>query len=226
MAIIEAYMDEGGTHSGSPILAVAAVFGTHTQWSTYLGRWPHAAFHSVSSSESRKEELCSAIEEAGLSGVEVCLRPHEFSQLAAPELKSTLGNAYATAAFICAIRICRVACEDDPDGRVAVVLEDGQPNVEHVRRMLLQMMSEYPIASVTVAKKEDFTQLHAADFLAHSRATTAKQWMDRLFATDRFWEQKMERDAIENTSKEMIKVIKKNRNDKAKLRRERRSNNE
>lgn len=88
-------------------------------------------------------------------------------------------------------------------------------------RILLAMMHEFPIASVTVAKKNEFRQLHTADFLAYSRSTTDIPWMDRLFAKKRVAERAIEGHEFAACSEEISKSLKKYRGQKAAARRQR-----
>jgi hypothetical protein len=221
-ALFEAYLDEGGTHAGSPILAVAGYFGLHEQWTEFLSHWPHTEFHaSKDRYDCLKSSLADAIDVSLLCGTEACIRPDIFKVAAGPNIKAHLGNAYALAAFLCAAMICKKAQLVVSNARISFVLEDGQPNVEWVRRMLIMMMQEYPIASVTVAKKTDFPQLHPADFLAHSRATSNKQWMDRLFAKKFVNEIPINGNVISETAAKTVILMKHYRNQKAKERKER-----
>jgi hypothetical protein len=223
-SFFQAYLDESGTHSGSPILAVAGYWGTQAQWDVYLDNWPHAAFHSSESRfDSLKPHLADAIDKAELSGVEACIRPWEFQQLASPGFKSNIGNAYVACAHLCALRICDVAKKSDPDARVSIVLEDGQPNVEWVQRLLISMMQQHPIASVTIAEKKNFPHFHAADFLSNSRSTTNRRWMDRLFLSDRVWEQRVEGNILLETSAATEGLLKEHRKRKAAAKRKRRT---
>lgn len=221
-ALFEAYLDEGGTHAGSPILAVAGYFGLHEQWATFLNHWPHTEFHAREGKyDHLKGSLADAIDIALLSGTEACIRPDVFKVAAGETIKSHLGNAYALAAFMCAVAICEKSQMVVSNARVSFVLEDGQPNIEWVRRTLIGMMQEYPIASVTVAKKTDFPQLHPADFLAHSRATTDRQWMHRLFAKKFVNEIPIDGETIKATATAAAGFMRRYRNNKAKERQER-----
>jgi hypothetical protein len=213
----EAYFDESGTHDGSPILAVAGYFGTHDQWNVFLDKWKHKDFHACESRFDKfKSELVDAIAASGIEGGEICLRPHEFKESASADMRSNMGNAYAVAVFLCVTGICKLVTAENKDARIAVVLEDGQPNVHWVERLLIAFMAEYPtIASVTVTSKIGFSQLHPADFLAHSRSTTDSVWMDRLFAKGRVREKPIERDTFETTSVEIARLLRENRRNKA-----------
>lgn len=225
-ALIEAYLDESGTHKGSTVLSVAGYFGSHRQWCLYLNKWPYRDFHaSQGRYDNLKPELAAAIDVAELHGAEVCIRLRDFDAIANAAFRSHLGNAYATAAFMCAAGICDQATALESNARIAFVLEDGQPNVRWVQRLLIGMMAmEYPIAAVTVVQKRDFPQLHAADLLAHSRSTSNHVWMDRLFEHDRVKECAVEPDLLMEVSAKAANALRQYRNTKAKQRRERRMN--
>jgi hypothetical protein len=222
-SFFQAYLDESGTHKGSSILAVAGYFGTQSQWDKYLKHWPHREFHARESRfDQLKPQLVEAIDRAELSGVECCLRPWEFKEFASQHVKSSIGNAYVISAFMCATRICGEAQQLNADARIAFVIEDGQPNVEWLQRLLIIKMQDFPIASVTVASKSGFSQLHTADFLAHSRSTTNTQWLDRLFANKRVWEQQLVQPIFEAASVDLAELFKRYRNRRAKEKTQRR----
>jgi hypothetical protein len=219
--LFEAYLDESGTHEGSPILSVAGYFGTREQWNVFLDRWPYIEFHAREKKfDPLKPALADALDAAELTGIETCLRPWEFNLHANTAFKSNLGNAYAVGAFICALKICDLV-KDNPDARVALVLEDGQPNVLWVQRLLIMMMLEFPIASVTVAKKSECVPLHSADFLSHSRSTTNIKWMDRLFLGKRVWEQPIDGVIFQQTSSAITELLKEHRRKKVAEKRQR-----
>jgi len=68
-ALFQAYLDEGGTHSGSPILSVAGYYGIHEQWATFLRQWPHTEFHAKEAKyDYLKPSLADAIDTALLAG--------------------------------------------------------------------------------------------------------------------------------------------------------------
>lgn len=213
----QAYLDESGTHEGAAILAAAAYFGTGEQWKIFLEKWKHEYFHARGSRcENLKPELADAIEASGIEGAEVYLRPHDFNVSASVDMKSNMGNAYAVAIFLCVIGISELVSATNENARVAFVIEDGQPNVLWAQRLLLAFMEEYPtIASVTVTSKSNTPQLHPADFLAHSRSTTDKVWMDRLFAKGRCREMVISADIFARTSEEVKRLIRENRRRKA-----------
>jgi hypothetical protein len=215
--LLEAYLDESGTHKGSPILAVAGYFGTHDQWNVFLDKWKCQEFHACDPRfDGFKPQLAEAIDASEIEGGEVCLRPNEFEESASSDMKSNMGNAYAVAVFMWVTGICKLVTAENEDARIALVLEDGQPNIEWVQRLLIAFIAELPtIASVTVRSKTGVPQLHPADFLVHSRSTTDTAWMERLFAKRRVREMPIERDLFEITSAEVARLLRENRRNKA-----------
>ena len=122
----QAYLDESGTHEGARVLSVAAYFGTQKQWGVFLEHWKHENFHACETRcEKLKQELVNAINKSEIDGAEVCLRPHEFNRSASPDMKSSIGNAYAVAVFLCVVGICKLVSARNESARVAFVLEDG-----------------------------------------------------------------------------------------------------
>lgn len=221
VAVIEAYVDESGTHSGSPILSVAAYAGRHEQWTEFLSEWGEQDFHAKENQYDKlKPRLFDVIDLCKLEGIAAWVRPEEFNQHAAPELRSNLGNAYAVCAFSCAIGVCKWARENSI-GPVSFVVEKGQPNAEYVERVLKALMDDqhYGIASVASVGKREFVQLVTADFLAHSRGTS-NAWYDRLYKTGRVAEAHLTPELLEKSSTEVKVIIGRHQRERSRLKRE------
>jgi hypothetical protein len=181
VAVIEVFMDESGTHAGSPILCVAACAGTQAHWEKFLSLWQEKDFHAQDAKfEPLKSKLADAFDESELEAIVTWVKPDEFRQYANQTLKNNLGNAYALCAFACAVGIRRLAQEFGA-GPVSFVIEAGQPNATFVEGTLKAMMDDPAngIAAVGLARKSEFVQLVTADFLAHSCATS-NEWYTRL----------------------------------------------
>jgi hypothetical protein len=180
VAVIEVFMDEGGTHAGSRILCVAACAGTHAHWEHFLSRWHEKSFHAKDATDEMKLKLADAFDDSELEAIVTWVKPGDFRQHANQTLKNNLGNAFALCAFACALGMGRLAREFHV-GPISFVLEAGQPNASYVERILKTIMQDPSsgIASVAVAKKSEFVQLAVADFLAHSSATR-NEWFTKL----------------------------------------------
>jgi hypothetical protein len=228
VAVIEVYLDESGTHRGAGVLTVGGFYGNHSQWAAFLKEWPHSEFNACESKyDGLKPQLWDAIDAAALNGLEVSMRPQDFAEHVSHTFKSIAGNTYAIGAYVCAGQMVRLIQANDPDARVALVIESGQPNVEWVQKMLLYMMSEgEPIASVTVVNKRDFPQLHAADMLCHSRSTSDAVWLDRMFASQRIHEVRITWDVWQSLNADVEAVVRRHRGNKVKERRQRSKSNE
>lgn len=178
IAVLEAYLDEGGTHAGAPLLCVAGYVGKRKQWGAYEDEWlptfndsKVSFFHAEDSTCDRlRLPLATAIDKGRFFGVSYSVKPDIFNSHASGALKSQLGNAYAVCAVYCALAMCRVAYELKL-GPISFVYEAGQPNDELVVRSLktLQMHNDPKMAIATIAlgHKKEHHPLAAADFLAH-----------------------------------------------------------
>lgn len=186
---MEAYIDESGTHKGSPRTSVAAVLGVHWQWRRFLSRWGTVPFHAKEPKcAPLKPALLDAMQDSGLVGFVSSIKPSDYEAHATPQFRSGLGNPYSLSAFAVAIGISKF-CKANGLGRVALVVESGQPNVRYVKEVLefMQSRERYGIALVTVATKRDSIQLGTADFLAHS-CTSDSHWFERIRARCQIFE--------------------------------------
>jgi len=179
---MDAFLDESGTNPETPVLSVAGFYGDKDQWKSFRGFWkPHSVgFHALKSSASFPQ-LCNAIEASGINGILITVSKEKYKRSASEHMKSFVGNPYAVCSFLCTLTICKEVTQP-----VSIVLEQGPFNLSFVKRILeLMMDTGDPIASVASAKKSDFIELHAADFLAHIASSHDVPWMQQLFDSGR-----------------------------------------
>lgn len=176
LAVIEAYIDESAkTLVGRPVYAVSAFIGTRDQWSRFEDAWQPILelagidyYHGKDGKcDTLRRPMVSTIRSSGVRGFTNSVFQDEYAK-AGKELKSTLGNHYAFLALNMALQI-REWARRTGSGPVAYVLEDGQPNIEHVLRVIKTIVGD-DAAAVACAGKREFVGLQAADFLAHHTA--------------------------------------------------------
>jgi hypothetical protein len=183
VAVLHAFLDESGTHPETPVLSVAGFYGSGNQWRAFRKLWKpfSAGFHAKDSS-SRFPQLCHAIERSKINGLLVTISKEKYRTYATSHLKTVAGNPYSTCALSCALKIC----ETVSPRRVSFFIEQGQPNVDFVRSTLKGLIaSDWKVASVAVVKKNDFIELHTADFVSHIASSRDSPWLNRLFDSDR-----------------------------------------
>jgi hypothetical protein len=209
LVVMEAFLDESGTHKGAPILGVGSWVGAHWQWKKFISHWGDKPFHAKDAKcEPLKQGLFEAIQFGELKGFTAWMEPQDYVKQIDPIVKSQMGNAYAISAFACALGICKY-CLENKLGKVAFVVEAGQPNVDWIRRVLEHMQnrewygSDLGIASVAVATKEDFVQLCTADFLAHSR-TSSPKWFERLYDSGNVFQEHITAEKLARISDELM----------------------
>ena len=204
---MEAFLDESGTHSGSPIVGVAGWVGAHWQWSKFLSHWGEKPFHAKDPRcEPLKHGLAEAIEFAELDGFVAWMQPEDYEPNSDPVFRSAIGNAYAVCAFDCVLGICKFVPRHTT-AKTAFVIEDGQSNSKFIREVLDGMKakrSDLGIASVGLAGKKDFVQLITADFLAYSRTSDPK-WFEVLMSTGHVAEDHITGDRMRRMSDELLR---------------------
>jgi hypothetical protein len=189
VVVMEAFVDESGTHKGAPTISVAAWVGGHWQWKKFLSYWDSKQFHAKDPKcGPLKQALFEAIRFGELEDFTAWMKPEDYAKHATPHFRTGLGNPYSVCTFACAIGVCKF-CKDNNLGKVAFVIEEGQPNVAFVRETLEYMKTQerFGIASIATAGKKDFVQLCTADFLAHSRSSS-EQWFEAFYGTGRVWQ--------------------------------------
>lgn len=223
IAVLEAYLDESGTHDEAPVLCVAGYVGNRRQWGIFekeflpqLKRSGQTCFHAEDSSCDRlRIPLASAIDKGNFWGVIYSVKPDVFKSHATPELKREMGNAYAICAVYCAMVIFRITCALKL-GPVSFVYEAGQPNDELVLRSIktLQMHNDpkMPVAGVTLGTKKIHQPLASADFLSHVYGTHTynavnKNWYDYLTRGGRILHEELTKERLIETSNIADKYI-------------------
>lgn len=186
--MIEAYIDESAkTLLGRPLYSVAGLFGTCDQWRRFEDVWSAVLDTSGVAYYHGKDRKCdplrplmvSAIRTAGVRGITSTAFEDDFSR-AGNELKSILGNHYSYLAVSIALQI-RDWAKGAKVGPVTYILEDGQPNIEHVIKVINTVIGP-DAASVSSAGKRDYVGLQAADFLAHQSGALDQglAWLQQL----------------------------------------------
>lgn len=180
MAVIRAFLDESGTNPETPVICVAGSYGKRDQWKKFKDVWKShsVGFHALKSS-ALFGTIVNAMDAAQIESILVSVSKETYKTYASSHFKTALGNAYSACALNCAAQICKYI---EPN-KGSFVLESGQPNLEFVQHILEYMMNsgEWCISAVAKAKKEDFIELHCADFVSHICSSHDKLWMGRLF---------------------------------------------
>lgn len=220
--MIHAFLDESGTNEETPVLSVAGFYGTQYQWDAFLRLWKPAihgkTFHALYSSKLFPA-LCDAIEASTVHGMLCTVSKKVYRLHAGEHFKSFLGNCYAICAFMCALAIC----DQVKPQSVSIVLEQGQPNLSFVKRILEAMKDagEYCIAAVASAQKKDFVQLHAADFASHVASSHDVAWMQKLFDARRLKHAHITEKMIIETSPQVKALVNRARNARLQAKRNR-----
>ena len=169
-----AYLDESGTHKGSPLVVVAGYAGGHNEWRLFERSWRKKLidynidfFHAKNPKcDILRPHLVNEILKRKLYGVICAISPDEYNLYADNRFRSTIGNAYAACTYSCALEIAKIARNNEL-GKISIVIESGQPNSKYVEKTLKLFMKnpKYDIAGVMLGKKEDFVPLQNSKFL-------------------------------------------------------------
>ncbi len=218
--MLDAFLDEAGTHKQCPCVTVSGFYGSQDQWKKFKQLWKSnsTGFHALRHS-NRFPDLYSAIELSEINGLWVTLWKKDYETLATEHVKSYLGNPYAICAFMCVMEIC--ALVQTP---TAIVLEQGQPNLSFVRRILEDMMDagRVCISSVSAAKKTDFVELHPADFVSHCGSTHDTHWLQKLMDVGRLKHGHVTREMLTRTAPQLSAMVSTARRERLKAKRRRR----
>ncbi len=190
LAMLRAYFDESGTHTGAPLVVVAGWLGDKKTWKSFIKEWGAylkavgaESFHAKSPRcESLKEPLAEAILKRNLLGVACTVNPLDFQQNVSDGFKNDLGNAYSACAYLCAALISKLVRENSHD-YVALIYEAGQPNADFICETITAQIAEpedHRFSSIHFINKKHpgAIPLQTADFLSHVISTNEKKWIE------------------------------------------------
>lgn len=218
--MIEAYLDESGTHTGSPLVVVAGWVGSREAWKSFIEEWNiHltnagiSCFHATNPEcESLKGLLTLTILKTDLYGVAWSVNPVDFKKNVSDKFMSRFGNAYSTCAFLCAGLISGLA-KRDGYGHVALVYEAGQPNADFIHKTITAMITEpedHRLDSITFMNKKSpgAIPLQAADFLSHVIGINETKWINLFLKSGKLHPPvRMPPEKIKETSKKIEAMI-------------------
>lgn len=202
--VIQIYLDESGTHKGSPVVTCAAYVGTVAAWDDWAIKWEEAkrpidivhatdceAMHGEFASftiEQRNEfasRILPVIAQADITPFAVGVRLHDYERVAQehPELGFMIGET----PYIACLQWTLMTALNSIRGKrsnehIAVVHESNQYQEECGRTVDL-LKERYPDLDflLTFAEKKLIAQLQAADALAYE----ANKRFRNLKAADR-----------------------------------------
>jgi hypothetical protein len=221
--VVQAYIDESGTHTNTdtPVVCVACYFAPYSRWSAFNREWlpilkqkKILCFHAKNPKHDKvRPFLAKIIDDCRLKGVIVAVSRSEYQQYASPQMRSALGSAYSACLSQCVFKTRSLVRTYHPDKKVSFFIEAGQPKTEHIEASLKLMINDKlprdefaQVAAVAWVKKEDFTPLQTADFLSHIYSTQDMTWFNFLTRRRLIWLARIESEVLEDTS-DGVKVI-------------------
>ena len=220
VAVLTAFLDESGTHDKGVCVTVAGFYGNDDQWKMFREFWKPDSdgFHALNST-SRFSKLCEVIEASKIHGIFTTIWKANYRELATEQMRSSIGNPYAVCAFLCAMQIC----EEVNNELISIVYEQGQPNFEFVKRILDAMSDagDCSIGSVTSAKKSDYIELHAADFVSHCSSSHEKPPLQRLFDAGLLKHGHVTTQMLTEIGPMLMRIMKRARHERLKAKRQR-----
>jgi hypothetical protein len=218
LVVIEGFFDESGTHKGAPLVVVAGFVGDRKVWKSFTKEWRKCLkdagiryFHAKDPKcEPLKAPLAKAILRRNLFGIVCAVTPDDFRNNAGDAIKSVLGNAYSTSAFVCAEETKRFSHKRYGLDSLAIVYEAGQPNTDLINETYEAIITENPdygISSVSIMTKEQSVPVQTADFLSHVVGTHENRWYDLFWHSGKVVFMENNPETLERSSKEINRVI-------------------
>lgn len=194
MAILAAYLDDSGTHKGSPLVSVAGAVGSVSQWIKFSRRWRRqlrqwnleffrmADFVSSRGpyegwDEPRKHHVLSrlvqTIKDYARFLVGNAVYSRDFDEAFAKYPNSCIKDAYHFCAVLTLPAVGYWKMESKRREPVALIFESGNKLLDQYFRLVQRDFLDdrareaYGIGSVTVGDKKEMPPLQAADIIAY-----------------------------------------------------------
>jgi hypothetical protein len=194
--VLEAYLDESGTHDGSPAMCVGGYLFTAPdarrlaeEWAKVRERENIKFFHMADCSQppsgqlkgktaeevlAIKKELIALIRETAAFGAAVAVSVDEYEREAPPGFIAHYGNAYTTCLHICAGNLLRMAerAGNYYNGQIAYFFESGHKHQREANERFNNIAKsenakrEWHYTAHRFADKVNHPPCDAADFIA------------------------------------------------------------
>lgn len=234
VVVFQAYFDESGTHTNSPLVVVAGWIGNRKAWESFIEEWNLSlekvgisGFHAKDPKcEALKIPLAKAILKRNLYAVAWAVTRSDFRNNVSNRFMNQFGNEYSTCAYHCVGSVMKYM-KDNGYYEVALVFEDGQPNSNIIHETVSSMIAspeDTRLISIDFLFKNNSRSipLQAADFLAHAIATNESQWVKLFKKHERFYNFfTMYPEIIKETTRQIETIIAHNRAERKKAKKER-----
>ena len=194
MAMLAAYFDESGTHSKSPIIAIAGYISNDEQWAkfneewqTLLDRYSLEYFHMNQfenrqgqfrgmSEHERHALLDSLITFIGIrarSGIAAAFDLSAYNELVAEGYEEIIGPPYALCASLCIVGTQRWAVKHSYQEPIAFLFERGARHSGLFHKAYNKALknskisANYRLGTLAFPDKREALPLQAADILAY-----------------------------------------------------------
>jgi hypothetical protein len=185
--MFELYFDESGTHDKG-WLTLAGFAGHEDQWRKFSGEWlsaleptPFSQFHSKEFFHWAKKpengalardvlrNLIGVILRRTERGFSYSMTVSEYLETVPQKIASTYGSPYAMCAQELLTAILDWSRKREYGGPFSYFFEDGHRNACQLSNNFHELKREksFKIRSITLASKNDFVPLQAADLLAY-----------------------------------------------------------
>jgi Protein of unknown function (DUF3800) len=207
LATFTVYLDESGTHEGSPATVVAGYASSVRRWREFEGEWPSlltrhglSVLHTKEINGWRQDrrtalvgDVLRLLGEHALIGTAAIIYEADYREVyPRGERVPFFDTKYAMCFRTCMVKMSKIIRDQWPGQRVSFVLEDGNRNKGNARRIFELSKSGgrsqflYPLGDIDFASKQEFGAVQAADLLAHSVYQTIRVRGPLMLATSTF----------------------------------------
>ena len=188
--MLEVFIDESGTHGGSPVVVVAAYLARPEQWAAFTAAWndairPAVAWHATDAAACKEHfEAWTPTEVAVVakralplipkhveSGIAIAIQMQDFEEAlrGRPELRAQIGTPYGACLHWLMATILKEKAEAGNVDRVAFFHETNEYRGEALETYAHMQNTWNPLGarlSFSFGGKADYVPLQAADILA------------------------------------------------------------
>jgi hypothetical protein len=207
LATFTGYLDESGTHEGSPVTVVAGYASSVRHWQEFEAEWPGVltrhgltVLHTKEINGWRRDrraplvgDVLQLLGKNALFGTAAIVYEADYREVyPRGERVSFSDTKYGLCFRMCMVKMSKIIRDHWPGQRLSFVLEDGNRNRGNARRIFELSKGggvsqfRYPLGNIDFASKEEFGAVQAADLLAHSVYQTTRVRSPLMSGTSTF----------------------------------------
>jgi hypothetical protein len=179
IAVLWIGTDESGTHGG-PVLAVAGMFGTGSQWQSFRAAWtPYAAqykdgYHAKEAKSGHNEALARLMRQHLMTGFSIRMSYADIREIVPPKVRSQTGEEYFIG-MVTMTKLFALITDQLNVAEIAYVIEAGHRSAGNVGKMFDYLVT-LPVGHPDRLKVHSASWVGKEEIITHPADLISNAW--------------------------------------------------